>query len=171
LNNFLGDQNIRCLTLHSVNFLTLCLGACPHAPKKLVIPLSFCKAKPFFVCHEPRLWEKIIHAPCRTVGSIHFVTKRFNAWLFNKIVMECCRHGAYLSLSFCMYLLLRFGSIPKILFSFFLLDQKETKNQGCRKIAKIYCMPLRRISILAAFVFQSANALFSSLKQLKIFAA
>jgi hypothetical protein len=56
-------------------------------------------------------------------------------------------------------------------FSFFLLDQKETKNQGCRKRAKIYCMPLRRISILATFVFQSANALFSCFKQLEIFAA
>jgi hypothetical protein len=44
---------------------------------------------------------------------------------------------------------------------FFLLDQKETKNQGYRKIAKIYFMPLRRISILAAFVFQSTNALIS----------
>jgi branched-subunit amino acid transport protein AzlD len=68
-------------------------------------------------------------------------------------------------------LLRMLGIMFTILFPFFLLDQKETKNQGCRKIAKIYCMPLRRISILAAFVFQSANALLSIFKQLKIFAA
>jgi hypothetical protein len=61
--------------------------------------------------------------------------------------------------------------IPDFTFTFFLLDQKETKNQGCRKIAKIYYMPLRRISILAAFVFQSANAMINSLLLLKIFAA
>jgi hypothetical protein len=54
---------------------------------------------------------------------------------------------------------------------FFLLDQKEIKNQGCRKIAKIYCMPLRRISILAAFVFQSAIALIYIKTLRRIFAA
>jgi branched-subunit amino acid transport protein AzlD len=54
---------------------------------------------------------------------------------------------------------------------FFLLDQKETKNQGSRKIAKIYCMPLQRIRILAAFTFQSANALLGSYTLRKIFAA
>jgi hypothetical protein len=55
--------------------------------------------------------------------------------------------------------------------NFFLLDQKEIKNQGFRKIAKIYCMPLLRISILSAFVFQSANALINFRTPRKTFAA